>query len=83
VAAFAAYRPLLVEVMTGDAEFVGCRLAPVVYFAVLLVMTLPTLVFGYLLVFVVSEFNGIFAHFKLYDFWAGTFRLFRHDVRCK
>ena len=62
MAAFAAYRALFVQIMAGDTEPVGCCLTPVADFAVSFVMALPTLIFGNLLVFVVSEFNGLFPH---------------------
>lgn len=83
MAAFASYRALLVQIMAGDTEPVGCRLAPVVYFPGFLVMALPTLIVGNLLVFVVSELDGLFPHLQFYDFGAGAIRFVRHAVRCK
>ena len=61
-------RPLLMQVMAGDAEFVRCFLPPVVDYTELFIMALPALVIDQLLVPVMAEIDGFGGtHFKLDD----------------
>ena len=76
-------RPFLIQVMTGDTDFVGCCLVPVGYFPFFFIMTLPTAVICKFLVLLVSEVDGLFSHLQLYDRWTHIFRLGRKDSRCK
>jgi hypothetical protein len=75
MATLTTHRPFLIQVMTGDTDFVGCCLVPVLYFPVFFIMTLPALVVCKLLVLLVSEVDGLFPHLEFYDLWAYIFRL--------
>ena len=68
--ALAADRPLLMQIMAGDAEFVRCFLAPVVDDTELFIMALPALVIDQFLVLVMAKIDGFGGtHFKLDDGW--------------
>lgn len=82
MAPFAVDRTFFIQIMTRNAEPVGCRLVPVSYFPGFLVMTLPAFVVGSLLVLMVSEINGLLSHLQLYNPGASVFRLGSHQRRC-
>lgn len=62
-------RPLFIQVVAGDTEPVRCRLAPVVDFTILFVMTLPALAFGKRLVLEVGKIEHFSTHFQFYQAW--------------
>jgi len=73
----AIYRAFFVQVVTGYAEFMGCRLSPVGYLAILLVVTLPALILGQFLMLAMSEVEHFIAHLQLDHIRTGIFRLGR------
>jgi len=74
MATFTTYRALFIQVMTGDAELVGGCLAPVIYFPCFVSMTFPAFVSSNLLMFMVSELNGLSPHLQFYNLRTFVFR---------
>jgi len=78
MASLTTYRALFIQVMTGDAEPVGCCLAPVIYFPFFVSMTFPAFVFRKFLMLMVSELNVLPPHLQFYNLGAFVFRLGSH-----
>lgn len=79
MAPLAGHRTLLIQVMTGDAEFMRLLFSPPRNLPLARVMALPALVFRQLLMLVVCKLDFLLSHFQVDDL--GPLALFRSSKK--
>jgi hypothetical protein len=72
---------LFIEIMTGDADFMGRFFTPPLNFLTLSIMAMKAVKLGKFLMFPVLKGHIDIAHFEVNDFRTGTSRCFSQNSR--
>jgi hypothetical protein len=81
MALVAQNRSLVIEIMTGDADFMGSFFTPPLNFLALSIMTMKAVILGKFLMFPVLEGHINISHFEVHYFRTGTFHCSRQNSR--